>query len=136
MTDNAPDNQKVRDRVLIIDDDAEVREVVIDMLDSAGVKTISAGSGEEGITLFQSHQDEIELVLLDLSMPGIGGKETFRRLRALKHDLKIVLSSGYGQDEVKNDLNFLGLTGFIQKPYRYAKLIGLIGKYLDGSSPG
>lgn len=135
MPHNAPNNRNARGRVLIIDDDPEVREVVIDMLDYAGVRTMSAASGEEGVALFQSHKDEIELVLLDLSMPGIGGKETFRRLKELRDDLKIVLSSGYGQSVVTDDLNFLGLTGFIQKPFRYDKLNDLITKYLDGSSP-
>lgn len=135
MPHNAPNNRNARGQVLIIDDDPEVREVVVDMLDYAGVRTMSAASGEEGIALFQLHKDEIELVLLDLSMPGIGGKETFRRLKELRDDLKIVLSSGYGQSVVTDDLSFLGLTGFIQKPFRYDKLNDLIVKYLDGSSP-
>ena len=124
--------QKLRGCVLVIDDDAGVREVIIDMLEDAGVRTMSAASGEEGIALFQSHPDEVDLVLLDLSMPGIGGKETFRRLKALSTDLKIVVSSGYSQTEVKDDLSHLGLTGFIQKPYRYDKLNDLVRKFLDG----
>lgn len=119
----------------MIDDEAGVREVVSDMLSDAGVKTMSAASGEEGISLFQVHMHEIDLVLLDLSMPGIGGKETFRRLKTLKPDLKIVLSSGYGQAEITDDLRQLGLAGFIQKPYRFDKLNDLIRKSLDGSTP-
>ena len=135
MIHEAPNVQNLQGCVLIVDDEADVREVVIDMLDDAGVRTMSAASGEEGIAIFQSHPDEVDLVLLDLSMPGIGGKETFRRLKALKPDLKIVLSSGYNQSEVTEDLSHLGLTGFIQKPYRYDKLNDLIRKYLEGSSP-
>jgi PAS domain S-box-containing protein len=131
MTQQAPNTQNLQACVLIVDDEADVREVVIDMLDDAGVRTMSAANGEEGIALFQSHPDEIDLVLLDLSMPGIGGKETFRRLKSLKPDLKIVLSSGYSQTEVTDDLSHLGLTGFIQKPYRYDKLNELIRKFLD-----
>jgi two-component system cell cycle sensor histidine kinase/response regulator CckA len=127
--------QELRGCVLVIDDEAGVCEVVSDMLNDAGVKTMSAASGEEGIALFQLRMHEINLVLLDLSMPGIGGKEAFRRLKALKPDLKIILSSGYSQAEITDDLRQLGLAGFIQKPYRFDKLNDLIRKFLDGSTP-
>jgi len=108
--------------VLVIDDEADVRDVVADMLNESGIKTILAHDGESGVETYKSRMGVIGLVVLDLSMPGIGGKETFRRLRAVNPNVKVVLTSGYSETEATEDLAKLGLAGFIQKPYRWDKL--------------
>ncbi|MEM7113258.1 MAG: CHASE domain-containing protein [Chloroflexota bacterium] len=103
--------------VLVIDDEAAVRNIVTDILEMAGIHTMVAANGESGIALYEQHQDEIDLVLLDLSMPGINGHETFVRLQRIDPDVNVVLSSGY--DETDATVQFVGhgLSGFIQKPY-------------------
>lgn len=103
--------------VLVIDDESAVRNIVTDILEMAGIHTIVAANGESGIALYEQHQDEIDLVLLDLSMPGINGHETFIRLQKIDPLVNVVLSSGY--DETDATVQFVGhgLSGFIQKPY-------------------
>ncbi|MCX6133311.1 MAG: PAS domain S-box protein [Ignavibacteriales bacterium] len=122
--------QRYKGCVLLIDDEEPVRDVVKDMLEDAGIKTLLAANGEEGLRSYESQPGEIDLVLLDLSMPGIGGKQTFRLLKGVNPDVKVILSSGYSETEVSDDLRELGLTGFIQKPYRYDKLRELIRDFL------
>ncbi|HTY38087.1 MAG TPA: PAS domain S-box protein, partial [Bacteroidota bacterium] len=120
--------------VLVIDDEEQVREVVSDMLEDAGIETLVAPSGEEGIRTYKLHNDVIGLVLLDLSMPGLGGKETFRLLKQFDPQVKVVLSSGYSETEVTDDLRDLGLAGFIQKPFRYENLKELLSGFLPQDS--
>ena len=118
--------------VLIVDDEPDVRQVVTDMLEDVGVRILVAENGEEGLELYRSKWSEIDLVLLDLSMPGMGGKETFKRMKAINANAKVVLTSGYSETEVTDDLKALGLTGFIQKPYRYDRLKDTIVRYIIG----
>jgi two-component system cell cycle sensor histidine kinase/response regulator CckA len=120
--------------VLVIDDEDSVREVVKDMLEDAGIRVLEACSGEDGVRLYAEHATDVNLVLLDLSMPGIGGKQAFRLLKEINRDVRIVLSSGYSESEVTNDLRDLGLVGFIQKPYRYDNLKDLVSSYLSHNS--
>ena len=136
ITDGTESMQRLQGCVLVIEDEPDVREVVSDMLNDIGVKTIAAASGEEGIEFFEAHPGEVNLVLLDLSMPGMGGKETFRRLKAMQPGLKIILSSGYSHHEVREDFHQLVLDGFIQKPYRYESLEELVQTHLGAPPTG
>jgi nitrogen-specific signal transduction histidine kinase/ActR/RegA family two-component response regulator len=103
--------------VLVVDDEEYLLEVVSDSLAVTGHTCLLARSGEEGLDLFRLHGSAVDLVLLDLSMPGIGGVETFKRLRALDPGLPIILSSGYAREEAMAQLGDLTADGFLQKPY-------------------
>jgi PAS domain S-box-containing protein len=116
--------------ILVIDDEDSVREVVQDMLEDAGIRTLVASNGEQGVQLYKASRTEIQLVLLDLSMPGIGGKQAFRLLKEINPDVRVVLSSGYSETEVTDDLRGLGLAGFIQKPYHYEALKEIMSSFL------
>jgi len=96
-----------------------------------GIKPLLAEDGERGCELYKERWSEIDLVLLDLSMPGIGGKETFKRLKGINENAKVIMTSGYSESEVGHELKSLGLSGFIQKPYSYDKLMEVILKHLD-----
>ena len=73
---------------------------------------------------------EIGLVLLDYSMPEMSGEETFKKLREIRPDVPVLLSSGFGQEEATRRFKGLGLTGFIQKPYRLAALLAEVRRCL------
>jgi DNA-binding NtrC family response regulator len=103
------------------------------MLEEIGVRAYVAENGEEGLELYKGKWSEIDLVLLDLSMPGMGGKETFKRMKAINANAKVLLTSGYSETEVTDELNALGLAGFIQKPYRFDKLKETFIRYLAGN---
>ena len=115
--------------VLIIDDEELIREAVIDILDLIGVKTYSAASGEEGLTLLKTHGQEISVVILDMQMPYMSGEETYKRLRTVDPDVKVIFSSGYSEDASSRFLNdpaHTNSTFFLQKPYPIDVLIELV----------
>ena len=108
--------------VLVIDDEDYMLEVVHDILVRRGHAALLAPSGEDGLELLKLHQADIGLVLLDLTMPGIGGVETFRRIRALAPAVRVVLCSGFAEEEATTRLLGQSFEGFLQKPYRAAEL--------------
>ncbi len=120
----------VRKLILVIDDEASVREAVTDILELEGLQTLTAPDGAAGVALYRQRQADIGLVLLDLSMPGLTGEETFRELQKVNSGVRVVLSSGYSQAEVAQRFTGPGLAGFIQKPYDATTLIGEIRRQL------
>jgi CheY-like chemotaxis protein len=103
--------------VLVVDDDETVRRAVPLMLNRFGVKAVTAEDGRQALEVFSENMDTIDCVLLDLTMPEMDGVECFRELRELKHDVKVVLSSGYNEQDATQRFAGKGLAGFIQKPY-------------------
>ena len=108
--------------VLVIDDDENVRPVTRMLLEQLGHDVLVAAGGREGLALFAAHRGRIACVLLDLSMPDLGGEETFRELRALDPTVRVVLASGYGAADAREQFAGLGLAGFVRKPYGLAEL--------------
>ncbi len=117
--------------VLVVDDDSMVREVACSILESVGFEVCQAGNGEEGVKVFESRADEIDLVLLDTTMPKMGGEEAFRRMRRIRPDVRVVLTSGYNEQEVTSRFAGKELSGFLQKPFRALKLLKTIGQILS-----
>ena len=117
--------------VLVVDDEAYVREAVTDILGMRDIEVLTAADGKEGLAVYEAHQSEIALVLLDLSMPGWSGEETMREIRKVNPETRIILSSGYNEVEATRRFAGKGLTGFLQKPYSADKLIETIQAYLS-----
>ncbi|MBC7962864.1 MAG: GAF domain-containing protein [Steroidobacteraceae bacterium] len=107
--------------VLLVDDEEAVRDTGSEMLRELGFTTITAGDGREALEIFKSNPD-ISFVLLDLTMPHMDGEQTFRELRRLKQDVRVIISSGYNEQEVTRKFVGKGLSGFIQKPYQLSVL--------------
>ena len=128
--DSQPSGQLAGQCILVIDDEEPVRLAVSDILADCGLTVIAAEDGETGVALYRARQAEIQLVLLDLSMPGQSGEETLHQLRALNPQVRVILSSGYNQVEVARRFAGVGYTGFIQKPYDDVTLINAIQRYL------
>ena len=112
--------------ILVIDDEEAVRDVAIDILKEHKIHALAAEDGLTGIKLFEQHQEEVKLVLLDLSVPGIGAEETFRRLREIDPSVRVVLTSEYFEEDALEKLAGQGLAGFVQKPYRWNQLMNTI----------
>jgi DNA-binding NtrC family response regulator len=98
------------------------------------MQTLLAPNGEAGIEIYRKRNGEITLVLLDLSMPGLGGRETFHRLKELDPDVRVIMSSGFSESEAAVELKEFGLAGFLQKPYRWDRLTSLIREILTSSA--
>jgi signal transduction histidine kinase/CheY-like chemotaxis protein len=109
-------------RVLAVDDDVMVRTVARRLLQSFGLTVVEAAGGREAIDCFASDPDGIDAILLDLTMPDIGGAEVFREVRAIRPDVPVVLMSGYHEDEAGAAFDGDGLAGFVQKPFTPADL--------------
>lgn len=105
--------------VLVIDDEADVRELCRDMLEPLGYTVVLASGGKAGINIFREMRNEISLVVLDMIMPMMGGSEVFQAIRTISDDVKILLCSGYSQNGFAgiDELLKRGAAGFIQKPF-------------------
>jgi len=103
--------------VLVVDDDEGVLESVEMMLETLGFDVLTATDGREGVEVFAQHADEIRLVLLDLSMPRLGGEEALPQLLALKSDAKVILCSGYSAQMAQERLTKTPPTSFLHKPF-------------------
>jgi PAS domain S-box-containing protein len=114
---------KASGKILVVDDEATIRDVSRRMLESSGFEVITAKNGREAVEIFKQQGEEIAGVLLDATMPQMDGLETFKELRHIQEDIRVVLSSGYSEQEATQRFTGKGLTGFIQKPYRFNDLI-------------
>lgn len=115
-------DHKSQKSVLVVDDEDVVRFLAIDLLESLGYEAVPAEDGEEAVEIFKSRKDDIDLVLLDMIMPKLGGVETFRELRKLDPQVPVVLLSGYTKDVAAQELLNEGARGFLQKPYKIQDL--------------
>ena len=120
-----------RGTVLVIDDEDVVREAIADALDSRSVPYLLARDGDEGLMRCRERGAEVGLVILDLSMPGRSGEETFRELRMVLPGVPVLLSSGYGEDLAKARFTGEDLAGFLQKPYRLNTLLAEVERCLE-----
>ncbi|MDQ6992830.1 MAG: ATP-binding protein [Mariprofundus sp.] len=103
--------------ILVVDDDEAIRETAAMMLEAIGFKTMLAVDGLDAIAVYNKHQDKILAVLLDMTMPKMDGKSCFTELKRINPEVKVVLSSGYNEQEATDRFAGQGLAGFIQKPY-------------------
>ena len=91
-----------------------------------GFDVLTAEDGREGLAIYRAHQDIIRVVLLDMMMPHMGGEQTFTELRRIDPDVRVILSSGYNEQDAVRRFAGRGLAGFIQKPYRVQSLAAAI----------
>lgn len=103
--------------VLVVDDDETVRTVTTRALHAVGLTVMTADDGWEAVEVFRQHKDDIRLVLMDLTMPRMGGEEAFREMRRIRPDAPIVIMSGYNEQETSQRFLGKGTLGFLQKPY-------------------
>jgi len=117
--------------ILVIDDEDIVRSITEGLLTEAGYKVILTESGKKGIEMFKKNAPSISAVLLDLSMPGMSGFETYKELRNLDSNIKVILASGYKHDERVSRLLEMGVLDFIQKPFSAFELTSSLKKILN-----
>ncbi|MBI5832757.1 MAG: PAS domain S-box protein [Armatimonadetes bacterium] len=119
--------------VLIVDDEETVRAVGRRMLERMGFAVLTAAHGREALELFAEAGDDVSCVLLDLTMPHMDGEETFRELRRLRPDVRVMLCSGYNEQDATQRFAGKGLAGFLQKPYSLAALREKMAEMLGGN---
>lgn len=112
-----------RGGVMVVDDEAEIREFAADVLQELGYTVFTAFDGEDAVALFRLRHAEIDCVLLDMTMPRLSGEETFRALRGIDAGVTVMLSSGYNEQDATSRFAGRGLAGFLQKPYTATQLV-------------
>jgi len=116
--------------VLVVDDERSIRWIAERVLGKLGYRVIVAEDGERALDEFQAHRQEVDLVVLDLAMPGMGGIECFERLRDLDPGARVLVSSGYAPDGATEKLLSDGAVGFLQKPFKASDLAEAIATAL------
>jgi PAS domain S-box-containing protein len=117
--------------ILVVDDEETVRNLTRRMLERTGFSVTVANDGREALEKFEQNRDSINLVVLDLTMPHVDGEACFRGLRQMSPNVKVILTSGYNEQDVVNLFAGKGLAGFIQKPYTSDELIGKVREILE-----
>jgi CheY-like chemotaxis protein len=123
-------------RILVVDDEPSVREVVDQILPPLGYQVAYATNGQEALAYYRDHPGEVDLVVLDLVMPVMNGTSCFRALQAVDPHVRAILMSGHGVDGVADDLLAEGLLGFLAKPFTPATLAQAIAGALTAARAG
>jgi PAS domain S-box-containing protein len=118
--------------VLVVDDEVGVRKMIRRLLEAAGYVVLLAEDGLGALEAYEQNGSRIQLVVLDVTMPRMGGEETFRRLRQLDPEVRVLLTSGYSEQEATSQFAGKGLAGFIEKPFRANVLLEKVNEALAG----
>jgi two-component system cell cycle sensor histidine kinase/response regulator CckA len=114
--------------VLIIDYEYALRVPVAKLLKKRGFSVFEAAEGEAGVSLFSEHSMEIDVVLLDLTLPGISGMEVLKEMRKKRSSIKVILATAYGRDRALTDVSEKESVSYVQKPYQIDALEALLRK--------
>ncbi len=118
--------------ILVIEDEEMLRDLLRSVLTLEGHKVILAADGEEGVATFIANKERIDLVLSDLGLPKVGGEEVVRRIKKVSGMVNVIVASGFIAPEVKDELEKIGVSHFIQKPYKTAEVLKVVGAVLSG----
>ncbi len=119
-------------RILLVDDEDAVRDVAQRILEHLGHQVVAARNGVEAVRYYKDHYDDIDMVILDMVMPRMSGKETFIALRQIHPGVRVLLSSGFSAEGEAQEILELGVRAFIQKPFRIADIAQRVSEVLNG----
>jgi CheY-like chemotaxis protein len=117
--------------VMVVDDDVLVNELTSQLLKRFGFSVYTAFSGEEALGLYTRQNESIDVIMLDLSMPGMGGYDCLCELIRMDPSVRVIITSGYSDDEKKHETLQAGAAGFVGKPFQATDLINTVKNVLD-----
>lgn len=118
--------------VLLVDDEVMVKDIGSQFLQRLGYGVMTASSGIEALDIFKQAPDRVDCLLLDFTMPGMDGLETMQRIKEIRPEAKIIITSGYTQQQIEDRFARIGLPdGFIHKPFEMKVLQEKINKTLS-----
>jgi len=117
--------------ILLVDDEQSVLDAVGNMLKHLGYTIRTAADGKTAVALFEAEYHDIDLIILDMVMPGMGGKEAFQHFKQIDPDAKVLLCSGFTANTKTADFIAEGCLGFIQKPFSFNQLSQKISSVLQ-----
>ena len=112
--------------VLVIEDEERVRAVTRRILERAGFDVMLANDGVEGVECFAKHTADIDMIILDLTMPRMGGEEAFKALRQIEMEIPILVASGYSEEDASTRFSDASSLSFLHKPFRAEVLVGRV----------
>jgi PAS domain S-box-containing protein len=118
--------------ILLVDDEESLCDIGSQLLTRAGYTVLTATNGRDAIDLYRNQRGDISLVILDLIMPEMGGKECFQELAKIDSKVKVILSSGFLSNRTSEETRVFGFRGLVEKPYNMRQLLGLVREVLDG----
>ena len=130
-TEESPEIVKGSGTVLLVDDEEMIVEVGAEMIRAIGYDVITASQGHQAIDIYKERGPEIDVVLLDMIMPTMGGGELFDELKNIDNDVRVILSSGYSLDGKASEIINRGCNGFIQKPFDIKELSGKLQQVMQ-----
>ena len=123
--------QEGNEVILVVDDEESILMFVRDVLEAYGYTVFLAANGEEAVNIFENTKDKIDLVILDMVMPKMGGLQTYIKLKMINPKIRAFLSSGYSPDGQAREILERGVNGFLQKPYEMNDLLIKVRDVLD-----
>lgn len=125
------DEPSIKGNVLLVDDEEVIREIGKDMLNSIGINCITACNGEEGIEIYKKNRDKINIIILDVELPGISGEKVFDILKQINPDIKILIASGYGKDYLEKKIFQRKIKNFMAKPFQLKQLSNKLNELIN-----
>jgi len=117
--------------VLLIDDEEMIRDITSEMLQYLGYRCLTAADGSQGIDLYRANQKEIDLVILDVEMPGLPGDKVFTKLKEIEPGTQVIICSGYSREYLENRVFRRKLDHFIAKPFQIQTLLAQLKRLLE-----
>ena len=117
--------------ILVVDDEDDIREITAEVLESSGYEVLTAASGEQALDVFSDQGSSIDMVILDLNMPGMGGRQCLREILNINSELPVLISSGYTVNGMARETIESGSAGFIAKPYQAKELLTKVREVMD-----
>ena len=121
-----PSRQNIPQTILLVEDEEMLRELGVSILESEGFRVLAAKDGMEAVALFESHSEEIGLVVCDLGLPRLGGREAFLKMKESKPGVRAIVASGYLEPTIRSEMLKAGVIDTIQKPYDFNDLLAKI----------
>ena len=117
--------------LLVVDDETVFREILKEIFDDLGYTVHCCTDGSEAVAFYREHRSTNQVVILDMNMPKMNGLDCFRRLKEINANVKVIISSGYGENNDRATMQSEGVLAFVQKPYRAADLAKKIKELMD-----
>ena len=117
--------------ILLVDDESLIRDLGERILTQFGYSVITAADGESALSLYRGNKDRISLVILDLNMPGMGGRQCLESLVATDPGVKVIIASGYSTNGLAAEAIKTGACGFLGKPFKLKQMLGVVRQTLD-----
>jgi two-component system cell cycle sensor histidine kinase/response regulator CckA len=119
-------------KLLMVEDEEGIRVAVARMLRKKGLSVIEAGDGWTAIDLIRNREEKIDVILLDVTIPGASSPEVFTEAQRIRPEIKVILTTAYDREAAGDSFQAPQLKGFIRKPYQFADLVQLLAESLPG----